>query len=62
MTELVNERDAAAFLAKPQRTLGQWRYLGKGPKYAKVGRYVRYRRSDVEAWFDAQTVTPGRVA
>lgn len=39
----------------PVRTLGQWRYLGKGPRWIKVGRHVRYRWSDVEAWLDEQT-------
>lgn len=39
----------------PVRTLGQWRYHGNGPPYVKVGRHVRYRREDVEAWLDDQT-------
>lgn len=34
----------------PEATWAQWRYLGKGPKYLKLGGHVRYRRSDVEAW------------
>jgi predicted DNA-binding transcriptional regulator AlpA len=41
-----------------RRTLDQWRYLGKGPAYIKVGKHVRYRRADVEAWLAAQTVNP----
>lgn len=44
-----------------QRTQSQWRYLGRGPTYVKVGRMVRYRRSDIEAWLNANTVEPGRV-
>jgi predicted DNA-binding transcriptional regulator AlpA len=38
----------------PVRTLVQWRYKGIGPKYVKVGKYVRYRWSDVEAWLASQ--------
>ncbi len=58
MTELVNERDAAAFLAKPQRTLGQWRYLGRGPAYIKIEGHIRYRRADLEAYIDAHRIDP----
>jgi predicted DNA-binding transcriptional regulator AlpA len=36
-------------------TLAYWRYMGKGPKFIKLGRAVRYRESDVNAWLDAQT-------
>jgi hypothetical protein len=43
----------------PERTLSQWRYLGKGPRYAKVGRHIRYRASDVEGWLQTCTVETG---
>lgn len=33
----------------------QERYLGKGPKFIKAGRSIRYRASDLTAWLDAQT-------
>lgn len=29
-----------------------------GPPYFKVGRAVRYRRSDLDAWLDAHRVEP----
>ncbi|GAA1980408.1 helix-turn-helix domain-containing protein [Nocardiopsis rhodophaea] len=45
--------EVAEYLGVPERTLSQWRYLEKGPKWSKVGRHVRYRWSDVEAWLDA---------
>ncbi|MBT2567712.1 DNA-binding protein [Arthrobacter sp. ISL-85] len=35
--------------------LANWRYLGIGPKFIKLGRSIRYRVTDVEAWLDAQT-------
>jgi hypothetical protein len=38
--------------------LRQWRYLGIGPKYLKVGATVRYRTRDVEAWLEAQEQEP----
>ena len=41
-------------LRVPLATLNQWAYLGKGPKFAKFGRHVRYRLSDVISWENAQ--------
>lgn len=38
----------------PVATLAQWASQGKGPRYARFGRHVRYRLSDVMAWEDAQ--------
>ena len=40
----------------PVATPAQWASQGKGPKYAKFGRHVRYRLSDVIAWELANTV------
>ena len=31
-----------------------WRQRGYGPPGAKVGQAVRFRRADVDAWFDEQ--------
>lgn len=42
-------------LGLPQKTLAQWRYLGRGPRWVKIGRHVRYRRSDVDGWLAANT-------
>jgi excisionase family DNA binding protein len=44
----------AEYLQIPDKTLAEWRSRGIGPRYHKVGRYVRYRWSDVEAWLDSQ--------
>ena len=49
---LAKPEEVADYIGKPKRTLEQWRYLGVGPKFVKVGRDVRYRWSDVEAWLD----------
>jgi excisionase family DNA binding protein len=35
-------------------TLRHWRYRGTGPKYAKVGKHVRYRRTEVDRWLAQQ--------
>ena len=50
----MNEQEVAEVLGRPPRTLRQWRYLGVGPNYLKVGATVRYRPRDVEKWLKAQ--------
>ena len=42
--------DVADYLQVPVKTLYQWRYQGKGPRAYRVGRHLRYRWEDVEAW------------
>ncbi|PIR38111.1 MAG: hypothetical protein COV35_07680 [Alphaproteobacteria bacterium CG11_big_fil_rev_8_21_14_0_20_39_49] len=32
------------------RTLERWRWLGRGPKYLKIGGRVVYRLEDIEAY------------
>ena len=54
-TSLLLPDELAIQLGIPLRTLGQWRYTGGGPRYVKVGRHVRYRRDDVDAWLDERT-------
>jgi excisionase family DNA binding protein len=39
-------------------TVRNWRYLGRGPAYLKVGRCVRYRLADVDAWAETIRITP----
>jgi hypothetical protein len=49
--DLVDEREAAAILAAEVRTLRNWRALGKGPRFYKIGqRMVRYHRDDLAAF------------
>jgi len=45
---LLKEAEASEILATPAKTLEDWRVKGKGPKYVKLGRAVRYRLSDIE--------------
>jgi len=40
---------AERWLISP-RTLEQWRWQGRGPRYLKVGAHVIYRLSDIEAF------------
>jgi predicted DNA-binding transcriptional regulator AlpA len=38
----------------PRATLQRWRFFGKGPKWVKFGRSVRYAFADFDAWIAAQ--------
>ena len=42
--------DVSTFLGVPVATLYQWRHLGTGPKAYRLGKHLRYRQADVEAW------------
>ncbi|MBJ6751354.1 helix-turn-helix domain-containing protein [Geomonas anaerohicana] len=46
--------EAAAYLKVKPATLEQWRWNGRGPRFAKIGRSVRYRMSDLDAFLDAR--------
>lgn len=37
----------------PVATVYAWRYKGTGPRAHKIGRHVRYRRSDIDEWLEA---------
>ena len=56
MTEqLIDVEALAEYLDVPAATVYRWNYLGTGPSLIKVGRHVRYRSSDVEAWLETRT-------
>jgi excisionase family DNA binding protein len=51
---LLTVRELAEYLAVPVTTLYQWRYRSEGPTGFRVGRHLRYRWSEVEAWIERQ--------
>lgn len=48
--EHLTPAELSAEVKIPERTLAQWRYLGRGPAYLKLGGHIRYPRSAVSAW------------
>lgn len=56
MSKLMSIDDLSDYLGIPVNTLYQWRTKGYGPRGVRMGRYVRYRPDDVEAWFERQAV------
>lgn len=53
----LNTGGAAAYLGLSESTLEKARVYGNGPRYVKLGRAVRYRAADLEAWLASRTVT-----
>jgi predicted DNA-binding transcriptional regulator AlpA len=53
---LLSEVDAAELLGLSTRTLQSWRMQETGPDYVRAGRAIRYRRRDLLAWIDANTI------
>ncbi|MFH9293834.1 MULTISPECIES: AlpA family transcriptional regulator [unclassified Streptomyces] len=58
--ELLEPKRVHAEYGFTAQTLANWRWMGIGPDYIKTspgrsGR-IRYRRSVIEAWLNAQTV------
>lgn len=58
--DLVDEARLAARLGVSRSTLQSWRYSGRGPRWIKLGRLIRYRIADVDTFLEANT--RGRVA
>ncbi|MDI6797675.1 MAG: helix-turn-helix domain-containing protein [Desulfatibacillaceae bacterium] len=51
--ELLSTKEAAQFLTARPNTLEIWRIQGQGPRFVKIGRLVRYKRSDLLAFIEA---------
>ncbi len=51
---LTGTRDVAAYLGIPEATMHQWRHKGVGPRGYRVGRHVKYRLSEIDAWLEQQ--------
>lgn len=53
---LLAPADVAQVLGVPTATLANWRSGRTGPLFLKIGRLVRYRGADLDAWIDEQVV------
>lgn len=52
--DLLTLREVAELLRVPEATLRYWRNQHLGPDSYKVGRHVRYPRSEVQRWLRSQ--------
>lgn len=58
MRKLLDTTQAAEYLGGLQpNTLEGWRVSGRGVPFVKIGRLVRYRTEDLDAYLTAQTRT-----
>jgi len=61
LDRLLTVKGLADYLDVPVATIYAWRYRSQGPPGFRVGRHLRFRRSDVERWIDHQLQrSPGR--
>ncbi len=56
--EMLTLQEACTYLRIPEGTLRYWRHLGTGPRSFKLGRHVRYWKSDLVLWLTEQTNRP----
>ena len=56
--EMLTLQEACDYLRVPEGTLRYWRHLGAGPRSFKIGRHVRYWRTDLITWLTEQTNNP----
>ena len=61
-TKHLTQSEVARRWCLSPRTLERWRWLGRGPRYLKIGGRVAYRVEDVEAYEAAQLRTPASTA
>jgi len=49
---LLNTEQVASYIGLAKQTITELRVKGGGPKFCKIGRAVRYKREDLDAWID----------
>jgi excisionase family DNA binding protein len=52
LDDVLTPDEVADFLKIPKSTLYSWRHRSSGPSAMRVGRHLRYRMRDVEAYLD----------
>lgn len=56
--DMLTTQDAAQYLGLAPATLNKWRVYRTGPRFLKLGRAVRYRRADLDAYLASNTQLP----
>jgi len=57
-TDILTEREAAQWVRMRLPSFRSVRYRGLGPREYRLGRHVRFRHSDLEAWLEQWTSEP----
>ena len=50
-------KEAAERYRVKETTLEQWRWQGRGPKFVRLGRNIRYRDEDLDEFENARVFT-----
>jgi len=56
--ELLTIGEVADIVRVPEATLRYWRHLGTGPRSFRIGRSVRYWKTEVALWLEEQSSDP----
>jgi excisionase family DNA binding protein len=56
---VLNPKQASAYLGCSESVMRLWRSQGQGPRYFRAGKLIRYRRADLDAWIEARICEPG---
>jgi hypothetical protein len=60
---LLGDKAAAEYIGSTPGTMSVWRSTGRyNLPFIKVGRNVKYRKSDLDAWLEKRTRTSGATA
>ncbi len=60
--EWLDPKEAAAHMGFKSKTLDNWRSEGKGPKYSRVGRSIRYHVSDLDNFMKSSQIATSNAA
>lgn len=52
----LNRKDAATYLGVSVSTLARWGMLRMGPPFLKIGKFARYRISDLDEYMSSRAV------
>ena len=55
---LMNATQVAAYIGASRKSVYAWEKLGLFPKAMRRGRFVRWRRSDIDAWIASHFKEP----
>jgi predicted DNA-binding transcriptional regulator AlpA len=54
--DVTDTRGAASYVKLSAVTMERLRLTGEGPAFCKLGKAVRYRKSDLDAWLASRLV------
>lgn len=56
--KLIGPEELAEYLGIPLPSVYAANSRGTGPRRIRVGKHIRYRKSDVDAWLDSRSIDP----